>query len=609
VNFNSLFQFVLGPEGPSSRGHLGPRWLWLRTLGLIFFSAFYSLLFQVRGLIGPEGILPAGRYLSALHEQAAARAYWYVPSLLWLSSGNHALMAVSWLGLIASVLLVLNFWPRGMIAVCLVMFLSFVTAAQEFSSYQSDGMLLEAAFISLFFAPRGWRPGLDGDHPPSRASLFLLRWEWFRIYFESGVVKLGSHDPQWRGLTALDHYYENGPLPDWIGWYAQQLPHRFQASLALATLGIELGLVWMLFLPRRFRLLCFLIVTPFQVGIILTANLAFINYLVLCLGFLLLDDEFLGLSLRSLRRLSLGRMLKDHGQGCHSEPFTVIPSEARNLALSPLGRLREEFPSGHKRLTRFLASLGMTVQSVLQPPARGGKSPAPDLHSDAASQETANGGESAAQAPLKPSRFHVLLQRASLFSSSLVLSWIFYNTTALLLLMIFPALPLPTSPIALLESFRVSNQYGLFAVMTGARYEIEFQGSRDGQGWVAYPFRYKPQNPREAPRIYAPYQPRFDWNLWFASLGGWRENLFVVRTEVQLLRGSPSVLSLFAGNPFPGKPPREVRAVVWQYWFTDLKIKRTEGLWWRRQFLGLYAPTLELEPDGSVGAVEMPDGR
>ncbi|HXX22217.1 MAG TPA: lipase maturation factor family protein [Terriglobia bacterium] len=540
---STLFHYLFGSVAPSKRSHLLPRWLWLRALGLIFFSAFYSLLFQVRGLIGPEGILPASRYLSALHEQAGARAYWYVPSFLWLSSGNHALMAISWVGLIASLMLVLNFWPRGMIAVCLLMYLSFVTAAQEFSSYQSDGMLLEAAFISLFFAPRGWRPGWGDHQPPSRASLFLLRWEWFRIYFESGVVKLVSHDLQWRNLSALDHYYENGPLPDWIGWYAQQLPHRFQSSIALATLVIELGLVWMLFLPRRFRLLCFLIVTPFQIGIILTANLAFLNYLVLCLGLLLLEDEVLGLPLRGLRRLFLG----------FGEPSAA------------------------------------------------------DLTQVAESPAATNGREPATQFPVRLSRFRALLQRAPLFSCALVLSWIFYNTTALLLLMILPALPLPTSPIMLLEPFRISNQYGLFAVMTRARYEIEFQGSNDGQTWVAYPFRYKPQNPRQAPRLYAPYQPRFDWNLWFASLGGWREYPFVVRTEVQLLRGSPSVLSLFAGNPFPGKPPRQVRAVLWQYWFTDLNVKRKEGLWWRRKLLGLYAPTLEFTPDGSVGAVEMPD--
>jgi hypothetical protein len=567
LRLNSLPHYLFGPEAPSKRSHLAPRWLWLRALGLIFFSAFYSLIFQIRGLIGPDGILAAGRYLSALREQAGARAYWYVPSLLWLSSGNHALMAIAWVGLIASLMLVLNFWPRGMIAVCLVMFLSFVTAAQEFSSYQSDGMLLEAALISLLFAPRGWRPGFGDDHSPSRAALFLLRWEWFRIYFESGVVKLWSHDPQWRSLTALDHYYENGPLPDWIGWYAQQLPHRFQASVALATLGIELGLVWMLFLPRRFRLLCFLIVTPFQIGIILTANLAFLNYLVLCLGVLLLDDEFLALPLRGLRRVFLG-----HGKSPAADlPLVAASPPATN------GRERAALAGAVRRLIRQWTDCSGRPQGL------------------------------PLQVPVKLSRFHALLQRASLVSSALVLSWIFYNTTALLLLMIFAALPLPTSPIVLLEPLRISNQYGLFAVMTQARYEIEFQGSRDGQVWAAYPFRYKPQNPREAPRLYAPYQPRFDWNLWFASLGGWRENLFVLRTEVQLLRGSPTVLSLFAGNPFPGKPPREVRAVVWQYWFTDLNVKRAEGLWWRRKFLGLYAPTLQIEPDGSVGEVEMPD--
>jgi hypothetical protein len=583
LRFNSLFNYVFGAEGASERGHLRPRWLWLRALGLLFFSAFYSLLFQIRGLIGPAGILPAGRYLNALHEQAGARAYWYVPSLLWLSTGNHALLAISWVGLIPSVMLVLNFWPRGMIAVCLVMFLSFVAAAQEFSSYQSDGMLLEAAFISLFFAPRGWRPGLGDDHPPSRASLFLLRWEWFRIYFESGIVKVASHDPQWRSLAALDHYYENGPLPDWIGWYAQQLPHRFQASVTLATLIIELVLVWMLFLPRRFRLLCCLVVTPFQIGIILTANLAFLNYLVFSLGMLLLDDEFLVSLLRGLRRMFPG----------HGKSIRLFWSAAA--------------------CCRFPLSEACFRQRLEL--ARAGKASA-SCRTPKRSQPTANGSEPAVPvgatlvvAPGRPQGppLQGLVQRASIFSSALVLLWIFYNTTVLLLLMIFPVLPVPASPIVLLEPFRISNEYGLFAVMTRARYEIEFQGSNDGQVWVAYPFRYKPQNPRGAPRVYAPYQPRFDWNLWFASLGGWRENPFVVRTVVQLLRGSPSALSLFAGNPFPDKPPREVRAVVWQYWFTDLKVKRAEGLWWRRKFLGLYAPTLEFEPDGSVGAVEMPD--
>ncbi|HEX4546687.1 MAG TPA: hypothetical protein VH110_10020, partial [Candidatus Acidoferrum sp.] len=158
-----------------------PRWIFLRALGLIYYSAFLSLVFQIRGLIGPHGILPANEYLQALAERFGHAAYWYAPTVLWLSSGPRTLTTICWVGMIASLLLVLNFWPRGMLAICFVCFLSFVSAAQDFSAYQSDGMLLEAGFISLFFAPSGFRPRLGEGPPPARASLFLLVGECFRI--------------------------------------------------------------------------------------------------------------------------------------------------------------------------------------------------------------------------------------------------------------------------------------------------------------------------------------------------------------------------------------------------------------------------------------------
>ncbi|MGH9357254.1 MAG: lipase maturation factor family protein, partial [Terriglobia bacterium] len=384
-------------------------------------------------------------------------------------------------------------------------------------------------------------PGLGRDHPPSRASLFMLQWLWFRIYFESGVVKIASGDPEWRHLTALYDYYSNGPLPDWIGWHAQHLPHWVNGAFAFATLGIELGVVWLLFLPRPLRLLCFFLVTPFQIGIILTANLAFLNYLVLLLGILLLDDRFLR---AAYHRLSAACTAGREG---HVRALTV--------------------------LARWWAS-----------PAR-------------------RAGPETAQA--QP-HWRRTLNAASTAGTGLILGWLFYVDTALLLLILFPRLPLPASPVQALEPFRIANQYGLFAVMTRARYEIEFQGSRDGKNWVAYPFLYKPQNVRTAPGIYAPYQPRFDWNLWFASLGSWRQYPFVVQTEALLLSNDPSVLSLFAGNPFDGQPPVMVRAVMWQYWFTSLKALKTKGLWWRRKLLGLYAPVLERLPDGNIGVVQSP---
>src|SRR5437667_10259676 len=105
------------------------RLIFLRTLCLIFSSAFISLSLPIRGLIGPHGILPAGEYLQALAERFARAAYWYAPTLLWFSSNGHMLPGICWAGMIASVLLGLNFWPRGIPALCSVCSLSFVGVA------------------------------------------------------------------------------------------------------------------------------------------------------------------------------------------------------------------------------------------------------------------------------------------------------------------------------------------------------------------------------------------------------------------------------------------------------------------------------------------------
>src|SRR5713101_6703775 len=141
--------------------HLVPRWLVLRALGLIYFSAFFSLIFQIRGLIGPAGILPAESYLQSVARSLGPwMRVWYAPSVLWWSGGPIVLNVLCWMGMPASLLLVLNLWPRGTLPICFVCFLSFVSAAQDFSGYQSDGMLLEAGAIAFFFAPSGSRPGL-----------------------------------------------------------------------------------------------------------------------------------------------------------------------------------------------------------------------------------------------------------------------------------------------------------------------------------------------------------------------------------------------------------------------------------------------------------------
>jgi hypothetical protein len=497
------------------------RWLWLRALAVIYFSAFFSLLFQIKGLIGPRGIEPAGSYLRAAAQYYGRTCYWHAPTLLWISSSSAALMTITWIGIAASILAFCNAWPRMSLFMCWLCFLSFVTAAGDFSSYQSDGMLLEAGFISLFFAPAGLWPGFAAEQPTSRISLWLLRWEWFRIYFESGIVKELSGDPQWRNFTAMDEYYQNSPLPTWIGWYVQHLPHWFHAASVVATLLMEFVLVFMLFFPRRVRLVCFFIVTPWEIGVILTGNYAFLNYIVLALGFLLLDDVYVA---------------------------RVLPPRFRPSA-------------------------------------------SPDI-------------EPTAARPVHPIRN--AFRTAGVALSACMLLWIGYATTAEMVNIVAGNL-LPTQPVVLLEPFRIANQYGLFAVMTRGRYEIEFQGSNDGQNWQPYLFTHKPQLLNERPRIYAPYQPRFDWNLWFASLGNWQQNELVPITEEKLLKNDRDVIGLFRADPFNGSAPRYVRAVLWQYWFTSGDEKRRTGNWWRRRMLGLYAPAIERTPDDQFEITEPAD--
>src|SRR5438270_13426814 len=107
----------LGALTSNARDVLWPRWLFLRGLGLIFLSAFYSLAFQIHGLVGERGILPARRYLQGVDAAAGGVVkLWYAPTLLWLDASDRALTAVVTAGLVCSVLLVVNVWPRLAVA-------------------------------------------------------------------------------------------------------------------------------------------------------------------------------------------------------------------------------------------------------------------------------------------------------------------------------------------------------------------------------------------------------------------------------------------------------------------------------------------------------------
>jgi len=140
--------------------------------------------------------------------------------------------------------------------------------------------------------------------------------------------------------------------------------------------------------------------------------------------------------------------------------------------------------------------------------------------------------------------------------------------------------------------FSTVSNYGLFAAMTTERPEINIEGTLDGEIWKPYVFRYKPGPLGRAPVWNTPHQPRLDWQMWFAALGDYRMNAWLGSLMRRLLEGEPSVVELLGENPFEAEPPKQVRALIYRYEFTDRDERKATGNWWKRRDRMLYAPIL-----------------
>ena len=256
-------------------------WIFLRVFGAIYVAAFASLGVQILGLIGHDGILPAGAYFGAAHQALGNSAYRLLPSLFWVNSSDTALVAGAVVGMVLGLLVVVDRWTRLALIGLFALYLSYVYAGQAFMSFQWDALLLEVGFLSIF---------LTGG---SRIVVWLYRWLVFRYLFMAGVVKLLSGDPAWHDLTALEYHFWSQPLPTPLAWYAAQLPSWLLIAGTGATLVVELGSVFLIFLPRRLRAMAAGCVLSFQLLIVLTGNYNFFNLLTMLLCVFLFDDAAL----------------------------------------------------------------------------------------------------------------------------------------------------------------------------------------------------------------------------------------------------------------------------------------------------------------------------
>lgn len=291
--FSGLTRLFSGKTPPGS--HAGEyeltRRLFLSALGFVYLCAFVSLAVQIRGLVGENGILPAGEFFQMVAERFGSDAYRLAPSLFWISTRDSVLVISCWVGAALAVALIAGYGSIVALPAAWLLYLSLFYAGQVFLGYQWDLLLLETGFLAIFLAPPGLRPRSFRGSRPSPLVICLFRWLLFRLMLGSALVKYLSGDPSWRDLTALTFHYETQPLPTWIAYYLHQLPVWFQRLSAAFMFFIEGVVPFFIFSPRRLRTVAAWLLIALQVLIFLSGNYGFFNLLTIALCLLLFDDQ------------------------------------------------------------------------------------------------------------------------------------------------------------------------------------------------------------------------------------------------------------------------------------------------------------------------------
>ena len=276
---------VLGPP----RTYRLTRTLLLRLLGVVYLFAFVGLIMQALPLIGSRGLTPAIDVLS--HLQATDRGLFDVPTLFWLDVSDPMLMGCAWLGAALAVIVIAGYANAPVMFLLWIIYGSFVRVGGLWFGFGWEIQLLETGCLAIFLAPP-LDPRPLASRPPTITSIILHRWLIARIMLGAGLIKLRG-DACWTELTCLDHHFETQPIPNPLSAWFHHLPHAVHATGVIFNHVVELLAPWVVFGPRRLRLIAAVAMATLQVILIVSGNLAFLNWLTLVPIIACFDDDFL----------------------------------------------------------------------------------------------------------------------------------------------------------------------------------------------------------------------------------------------------------------------------------------------------------------------------
>ena len=285
------------PREPSSHSSFWlTRFVILRLLGFVYFFAFLAAALQVVPLLGSDGLTPVTAWTSDVANTLGSRfvAFLRFPSLFWIAAPDRLLVGVAWLGAGLSLVVLAGFANVFLLAALWLLYMSFVQVGQEWYAYGWEIQLLETGFLAIFLCPL-LDPRPFPRRPPPRLVLWLFGWLIFRIMLGAGLIKIRG-DSCWRDLTCLDYHYLTQPIPNPLSpWFHFHPPlvHRLEV---LYNHFVELVSCWLALAPdrwRRLRIMGGLAMLAFQISLILSGNLSFLNYLTIVPVLACFDDAFL----------------------------------------------------------------------------------------------------------------------------------------------------------------------------------------------------------------------------------------------------------------------------------------------------------------------------
>ena len=525
----SPWQTAIAWFGPP-RGYQLTRWLVLRLLGVVYVFAFLGIVLQQLPLLGEHGLTPISALVDRLH--ASGKTFIDVPSVFMWDASDHAMQIWAYVGLAIAVVVALGYANMPMLLVLWLIYGSYERLGEPWWSFGWEIQLLETTLIAAALV-HPWDPRPLAAKSPPVTAIVLMRWLVFRIMLGAGLIKLRGSSC-WTDLTCLDAHFETQPIPNPLSAWFHHLPHAIHAAGVVVNHVVEVGLPWFVFGPRRLRIVAGGAMAAFQIILIVSGNLAFLNWLTLVPILACFDDDaLLALVPRRLRAWLRGRMAAPTRRDGWQLAAALVPSIGVFLFLggSPL-----RYAIGTMLIT--------TIALPWWPPMREWLG--------------------VRFGPLDGHQLAIGCFAALVIVKSLP---VVDNLTSH-----HQAMNLSYDRLALV------NTYGAFGSIDMVRHELVIEGTLDADPehatWRAYELPCKPGDLTRRPCVLGPYHRRLDWLIWFSAMEDKLGDPWLLHVVWKLLDGDRTIRELFAVDPFDGKAPHWLRIRRFVYHLAPLGIRR-----------------------------------